>query len=105
MLPVTDDQMSKAATKVIHIPVIIGTDVPAYNLPPMTSDLRFTPDVLAKIFLGQITNWNDAAMRAANPGVPYPRSPSSSCIAPTAAALHTCGPSICQKSAPIGSNA
>ena len=73
--PVTDDQMSKAATKVIHIPVIIGSDVPAYNLPSITSDLRFTPDVLARIFLGQITNWNDAAMRAANPGVPLPEKP------------------------------
>lgn len=43
-----------------------------YNLQPPNSGLKFTPEILAKIFLGQITNWNDAAIRSANPGIALP---------------------------------
>ena len=73
--PLTDDQMSKSSTKITHIPVVIGADVPAYNLQATKSDLRFTPEVLARIFLGEITRWNDAAIRSANPGVMLPDKP------------------------------
>ena len=70
--PLTNDQLSKADIKVIHVPVIIGADVPAYNLKSVKADLRFTPQILAGIFLGTITRWNDAAIAAANPGVSIP---------------------------------
>ena len=70
--PLTNDQLSKADIKVIHVPVIIGADVPAYNLKSVKADLRFTPQILAGIFLGRITRWNDAAIAAANPGVSFP---------------------------------
>ena len=73
--PLTDDQMSKSSTKITHIPVVIGADVPAYNLQSTRSELRFTPEVLARIFLGEITRWNDAAIRSANPGVLLPDKP------------------------------
>ena len=54
-----------------HIPTILGAVVATYNLPGH-SKLRFTPDVLADIFLGKITKWNDARIAAANPGASLP---------------------------------
>lgn len=70
--PVSDAQLAKAAVQVIHFPVILGADVPAYNLPEVQTQLRFTGSVLADIFLGKITNWNDPAIAASNPGVRFP---------------------------------
>jgi phosphate transport system substrate-binding protein len=58
--------------KVLHIPTVLGADVPAYNLPGIHEELNFTPDALAGIFLGKITKWNDPALRSANPKVPLP---------------------------------
>jgi len=70
--PVSDAQLAKAAVKVIHIPVILGADVPAYNLAEVQTQLRFTGPVLADIFLGKIKNWDDPAISASNPGVRLP---------------------------------
>jgi phosphate transport system substrate-binding protein len=56
---------------VIHIPTVLGANVPAFNVPGV-NDLRFSPEVLAGIFLGQITNWNDARIAKDNPGVKLP---------------------------------
>ena len=70
--PVSDAQLAKAAVKVIHFPVILGADVPAYNLPEVQTQLRFTGPVLADIFLGKIKNWDDPAIAASNPGVRFP---------------------------------
>ena len=62
--PVSDAQLAKAAVKVIHFPVILGADVPAYNLPEVQTQLRFSGPVLADIFLGKIKNWDDPAIAA-----------------------------------------
>jgi phosphate transport system substrate-binding protein len=70
--PLTNEQLSNAKTKVIHVPVIIGAVVPAYNLKSVQAALKFTPQILAGIFLGKIAKWNDAALATANPGVPLP---------------------------------
>jgi phosphate transport system substrate-binding protein len=70
--PVSDAQLAKAAVKVIHFPVILGADVPAYNLPEVQTQLRFSGPVLADIFLGKIKNWDDPAIAANNPGVRLP---------------------------------
>lgn len=70
--PVSDAQMAQAPVKVSHFPVILGADVPAYNVPEVQTQLRFTGQVLADIFLGKIKNWNDAAIAAINPGVRLP---------------------------------
>ena len=51
---------------------MLGAVVPAYNVPGVSGDLKFTPEVLAGIFLGKITNWNDTAIAKANPGVKLP---------------------------------
>jgi phosphate transport system substrate-binding protein len=70
--PMTDEQLSQAKLKILHVPTVLGAVVPAYNAPGVSGELKFTPDVLANIFLGKITNWNDKAIAAANPGVKFP---------------------------------
>jgi phosphate transport system substrate-binding protein len=70
--PMTDDQLKQAKVKILHFPTVLGADVPTYNIPGINQELNFTPDVLAGIFLGKITNWNDKAIASANPGVKFP---------------------------------
>ena len=70
--PMTDEQLSQAKFKIIHIPTVLGAVVPAYNVPGVSGEIKFTPDMLANIFLNRITNWNDKAIAAANPGVKFP---------------------------------
>lgn len=70
--PMTDEQLSQAKVKILHIPTVMGADVPAYNIPGVTAELKFTPEVLAGVFLGKITTWNDPAIAKANPGVKLP---------------------------------
>jgi phosphate transport system substrate-binding protein len=73
--PMTDEQLSQAKVKILHIPTVLGADVPAYNIPGVTQDLKFAPDVLADIFLGKISAWNDPRIAKANPGVNLPNQP------------------------------
>jgi len=70
--PLTDEQVAKSLNQIIHVPVTIGADVPAYNLQSARMELRFTPEILANIFLGKISKWNDPAIVAANPGTSLP---------------------------------
>jgi phosphate transport system substrate-binding protein len=70
--PMSDEQLAQAKTKILHVPTVLGADVPAYNIPGITSDLKFTPEALAGIFLGKITSWNDPAIAKENPGVKLP---------------------------------
>jgi phosphate transport system substrate-binding protein len=65
--PLTDAAMAKAGGPVVHIPLVMGAVVPTYNLPEVSEQLRFTGPMLADIFLGKITRWNDPAIRVANP--------------------------------------
>jgi phosphate transport system substrate-binding protein len=75
-MPMTDDQLKEAGaklkTKVLNIPTVLGAVVPVYNVPGVTGEVKFTPDVLAEIFLGRITNWSDKAISAANPDLKFP---------------------------------
>ena len=72
----SDAQMSaikeKQGSDVVHIPTVMGAVVLSYNLPAAGKDLRLSPDVLAGIYLGQITNWNDSKIAAINPGKNLP---------------------------------
>jgi phosphate transport system substrate-binding protein len=70
--PMTDEQLASTPFKVFHLPTVLGAVVPAYNIPGVKGDLKFAPDVLADIFLGKITNWNDARLAKDNPGVKLP---------------------------------
>ncbi len=60
------------AGNVVQIPSCAGAVVPAYNLPGLAQDLRFTGEVLAAIYQGRISKWNDAELKALNPGVALP---------------------------------
>jgi phosphate transport system substrate-binding protein len=73
--PMTDEQLGQAKVKILHIPTVLGAVVPAYNIPGVTGEVKFTPEALAGIFLGKITSWNDKALTAANPGVNFPNQP------------------------------
>jgi phosphate transport system substrate-binding protein len=70
--PMTDEQLNEAKTKILHIPTVLGADVPAYNVPGISGEIKFTPEALAGIFLGKIQNWNDPAIAKVNPGVNFP---------------------------------
>jgi len=70
--PMSDEQLKEAKTKILHIPTVLGAVVPAYNVPGVTGEVKFTPEALAGIFLGKIQNWNDPAIVKANPGVNFP---------------------------------
>jgi phosphate transport system substrate-binding protein len=70
--PMTDEQLSQAKTKILHIPTVMGAVVPAYNVPGVSGELKFTPEAISGIFLGKITSWNDPAIAKANPGVTLP---------------------------------
>jgi phosphate transport system substrate-binding protein len=74
--PMNDEQLKAYADKhgsgILHFPTVMGAVVPTYNIPGVTTDLNFTPDALAGIFLGKITKWNDPAIANANKGVKLP---------------------------------
>jgi phosphate transport system substrate-binding protein len=70
--PMTDQQLSEAGRKIYHLPTVLGAVVPAYNVPGVKQELKFTGKVLADIFMGKISTWNDAAISKLNPGVNLP---------------------------------
>ena len=69
--PMSDDNLAKAPGKLLHIPTVAGADVVAYNLPG-NPVLKFDPDAIAGVFLGQIKKWNDPKIAALNPGIKLP---------------------------------
>jgi len=71
-MPMTDEQLSQTKFKVVHIPTVLGAVVPAYNIPGVKGEVKFTGPLIADIFLGKITNWNDPQIEKLNPGVKFP---------------------------------
>jgi phosphate transport system substrate-binding protein len=69
--PMSDDNLSKAPGKLLHIPTVAGADVVAYNLPGNPA-LKLDADAIAGVFLGEIKKWNDPKIAALNPGVTLP---------------------------------
>src|SRR4029077_10955320 len=70
--PMTDEQLAQSKVKILHVPTVLGAVVPAYNVPGVSGELKFTPEALSGIFLGKVTSWNDAAIAKANPGINLP---------------------------------
>jgi phosphate transport system substrate-binding protein len=70
-MPMTDDLLKTCGVKLTHVPTVLGAVVPIYNVQGVT-DLRFSPETLANIYLAKITNWNDPAIAKDNPGVHLP---------------------------------
>jgi phosphate transport system substrate-binding protein len=72
-VPLTDGALARSQHgPILHIPVTLGSEAIVYNVPGVPSLLRLTGSVLADIFLGHITTWNDAAIIQLNPGVSLP---------------------------------
>ncbi len=71
-MPMTDAQIADMKVKPLHFPTVLGGIVLTYNIPGVTATLKFSPDAVAGIFLGEIKKWNDAKITADNPGVKLP---------------------------------
>ncbi len=76
-MPMKDAQIADPGLKVkpLHFPTVMGAVVLSYNIPGVTTPLKLTPDIIAGIFLGGISKWDDAKITAANPGVKLPSKP------------------------------
>lgn len=70
--PLTEEQAQKMGAPVLHIPMCSGAVVISYNLADVKDTLKLNPEILADIFLGKITKWNDAKIAAINSGVKLP---------------------------------
>jgi phosphate transport system substrate-binding protein len=70
--PMTDEQLRSAPGPIMHLPTVLGGVVPVYNVPSIKADLKFNGAVLADIFLGKITKWNDPTLVKLNAGVTLP---------------------------------
>jgi phosphate transport system substrate-binding protein len=72
--PLTKKEFTTAggADKVVQIPIVAGAIVAGYNLPGFSGQLKLDGPVLAEIYMGKITKWNDAKIKALNPGVTLP---------------------------------
>ncbi len=69
--PMSNENLAKAPGKILHIPTVAGAVVVTYNLPGQPK-LKLDGTVIADIFLGKITKWNDARLSGLNPGVKLP---------------------------------
>jgi phosphate transport system substrate-binding protein len=70
--PMTDEQLKSAPGPILHFPTVLGAVVPIYNVGGLAQPLRFTGPLLASIYLGKVTKWNDPSVAAVNPGVKLP---------------------------------
>src|ERR1700677_1183025 len=70
-VPMTDEQIAGSKIKIVHLPTLMGAVVPIFNVTGV-NDLKFSPEVLADIFLGKISNWSDPRIAKDNPGVKLP---------------------------------
>ncbi|MBZ5510075.1 MAG: phosphate ABC transporter substrate-binding protein PstS [Acidobacteriia bacterium] len=71
-MPLDDNQLKEMGKTIIQFPTVLGSVVPAYNVPGVSGEIKFTPEALAGIYLGKITKWNDKALTSANPGLKLP---------------------------------
>ena len=67
----SDTKLAEMPGEVLHVPTCLGAVVAAYNLPGKP-ELKFTPELMEGVFMGKITNWNDAKIAAVNPSVSLP---------------------------------
>ncbi len=72
--PMTDEVMKTAPGRILHFPTVLGGVVPIFNIPGVTAEVKLTGPLLADIFLGRVTKWNDPAIAKLNPGVTFPKS-------------------------------
>ncbi len=73
--PMTKEQLAKSPRPIFHIPTVVGAVVITYNLPGITQPLKLSSDIIADLFLGKITRWDDPRIVALNPGMTLPTDP------------------------------
>jgi phosphate transport system substrate-binding protein len=73
--PMSDQQLTDAKSKIIHIPTVLGAVVPAYNINGYSGELKFSGALLADIFMGRVSSWNDPKIAKENPGSNLPNTP------------------------------
>ncbi len=72
--PMSDEMLAKAPGAILHFPTVLGAVVPIYNVDGLNAQIKFTGPILADIYLGRITKWNDPALASINTGVALPSS-------------------------------
>ncbi len=70
--PMKDEEIKQLKGPMVHIPTALGAVVITYNIPGVTQSLKLTPELIAEIFLGKVTKWDDAKIKALNPGLTLP---------------------------------
>ena len=70
--PMTKDQLLAAPGSILHLPTVLGGVVPIYNIDGVEAELKFSGPLLADIFLGKVTKWNDPSIMKLNPRVSLP---------------------------------
>ncbi len=73
--PMTDEQLAQAPGKILHIPTVLGAVVVVYNIPGLNGSLKLSPETLTAIYLGEVRQWDDARLKAENPGLNLPDTP------------------------------
>src|SRR4030095_8241547 len=72
--PMTSEQLQASPGRILHFPTVLGAVVPVYHIPNLRTELKFTGQVLADIFLGKTTTWNAPHTAKLNDGVSLPPS-------------------------------
>ncbi|HEX6315794.1 MAG TPA: phosphate ABC transporter substrate-binding protein PstS, partial [Gemmatimonadaceae bacterium] len=71
--PMTDEEIARAKHgHVLHFPTVLGAVVITYNLPSVNAPLKVSGEVIADIFMGKLTKWNDPRIAALNPDITLP---------------------------------
>ena len=73
-MPLKDELLKEKNLDIVQFPTVLGAVMPTYNIEGVNAELKFTPEALAGIYLGNITKWNDPAITGPNPGVNFPDS-------------------------------
>ena len=73
--PMSDAELAKATSPILHIPTALGAVVLTYNAPGVPAGLRMSPETLVKVFLGEIATWDHATLAAENPSATLPSLP------------------------------
>ena len=95
-MPLKDEDLAKDG--LLQFPTVIGGVVPVVNIKGIQpGQIRLTGPVLADIYLGKITKWNDAAISALNPGVPLPKPSLRRWRVPMDRAPPSSSPTICPR--------